>query len=115
MNHTFFTTMSANPVTPLPAMRRAASPLMPDGPTIERFLAQLMEATYRQLAGLDEEMGLPAIYAEHGDLFGTAAIDALRERVAAAAAFVLVGYFAREVKRGRVIAHARLEFEKSQG
>ena len=49
---------------------------------LERFLAQYMEAVYRQLAGLDEEMGLAAIYAEHGDLFSTAAIDALRERSA---------------------------------
>ena len=49
---------------------------------LERFLAQYMEAVYRQLAGLDEEMGLAAIYAEHGDLFSTAAIDALRERAA---------------------------------
>jgi hypothetical protein len=47
---------------------------------LERFLAQYMEAVYRQLAGLDEEMGLAAIYAEHADLFSTAAIDALRER-----------------------------------
>lgn len=47
---------------------------------LERFLAQYMEAIYRQLAGLDEEMGLPAIYAEHADLFSTAAIDALRDR-----------------------------------
>ena len=47
---------------------------------LERFLAQLMEAIYRQLAGLDEQMGLPAIYAEHAGLFSAAAIDALRER-----------------------------------
>ena len=47
---------------------------------LERFLAQYMEAVYRQLAGLDEEMGLPAIYAEHADLFSVATIEALRER-----------------------------------
>jgi hypothetical protein len=49
---------------------------------LERFHAQLMEAIYRQLAGLDEEIGLAAIYAEHAGLFSTAAIDALRERAA---------------------------------
>jgi hypothetical protein len=47
---------------------------------LERFHAQYMEAVYRQLAGLEEEMGLAAIYAEHANLFSTAAIDALRER-----------------------------------
>ena len=47
---------------------------------LERFHAQFSEAIYRQLAGLDEVMGLPAIYAEHADLFSAAAIDALRER-----------------------------------
>ncbi len=44
---------------------------------LERFLAQYMEAVYRQLAGLDEEMGLAAIYAEHANLFSTEAIGAL--------------------------------------
>ncbi|MGH2456271.1 MAG: hypothetical protein ACRDHD_08455 [Candidatus Limnocylindria bacterium] len=45
---------------------------------LERFWAQLMEAYHRQLAGLDEQMGLPAIYAEHAALFDAAAIDGLR-------------------------------------
>lgn len=45
---------------------------------VERFQAQLMEAYYRQLAGLEEEMGLGGIYAEHASLFSEEAIDALR-------------------------------------
>lgn len=45
---------------------------------LERFYAQLMEAYYQQLAGLEEQMGLPAIYAEHASLFSTDSIDALR-------------------------------------
>jgi hypothetical protein len=45
---------------------------------VERFSSRLNEAYYRGLAGLDEEMGLPAIYADHGDLFAAETIDALR-------------------------------------
>jgi hypothetical protein len=45
---------------------------------LERFQSQLMEAYYRQLAGLDLQMGLPAIYAEHASLFSADAIDSLR-------------------------------------
>ncbi len=48
------------------------------GQRVDAFLAQVNEATYRQLAGLDEEMGLEAIYAEHAALFEPAAIDGLR-------------------------------------
>jgi hypothetical protein len=44
----------------------------------DRFAEQVNEAYYRQLAGLDEEMGLEAIYAEHAALFEPAAIDGLR-------------------------------------
>jgi hypothetical protein len=47
---------------------------------LERFHARYMEAIYRQLAGLDEEMGLAAIYTEHANLFSPQAIDALRDR-----------------------------------
>jgi hypothetical protein len=47
---------------------------------LERFHARYLEAVYRQLAGLDEEMGLAAIYAEHANLFSTQAIEALRDR-----------------------------------
>jgi hypothetical protein len=47
---------------------------------LERFHGQYLEAIYRQLAGLEEEMGLPAIYAEHATLFSLTAIEALRER-----------------------------------
>jgi hypothetical protein len=46
---------------------------------LERFHSQLMEAYYRQLGGLELQLGLPAIYAEHGNLFTRASIDALRE------------------------------------
>ena len=49
---------------------------------IERFHAQLMEAYYQQLAGLQPELGLPAIYAEHANLFDRAALDALRAAAA---------------------------------
>jgi hypothetical protein len=45
---------------------------------LERFHAQLMEAHYLQLAGLEERMGLPEIYAEHANLFTGESIDALR-------------------------------------
>ena len=45
---------------------------------LERFHSQLMEAYYLQLAGLEEQMGLPAIYAEHAALFDAEAIDSLR-------------------------------------
>ncbi|HET6745127.1 MAG TPA: hypothetical protein VFH90_04670 [Candidatus Limnocylindria bacterium] len=45
---------------------------------LERFQSQLMEAYYRQLAGLDLQLGLPAIYAEHAGLFSRQAIDELR-------------------------------------
>ena len=50
-------------------------------------------------------------------VFGTAGKSAfdyssafLWQAMAAAVAFAVVGFFAREVKRGRVIAHARVEF-----
>ena len=46
---------------------------------LERFQSQLNEAYYRQLAGLDLQLGLPAIYAEHASLFSRAAIDDLRQ------------------------------------
>jgi hypothetical protein len=46
---------------------------------LERFYGQLMEAYYRQQAGLEETMGLPAIYAEHASLFARDSIDALRK------------------------------------
>jgi hypothetical protein len=45
---------------------------------VDSFLEQVNEATYRQLAGLEEEMGLEALYAEHAALFEPAAIDGLR-------------------------------------
>jgi hypothetical protein len=46
---------------------------------LERFHGQLMEAYYQQLAGLEREIGLPAIYAEHATLFTRDSIDALRK------------------------------------
>jgi hypothetical protein len=46
---------------------------------LERFHSQLMEGYYRQLAGLDLQIGLPAIYAEHANLFSGDSIDALQE------------------------------------
>ncbi|HET6379581.1 MAG TPA: hypothetical protein VFH63_00900 [candidate division Zixibacteria bacterium] len=49
---------------------------------LERFHARLNEAHYRGWAGLDEEMGLATIYADHADLFTAEAIDALRGLVA---------------------------------
>jgi hypothetical protein len=61
-----------------------------------RFHAQLSEAYYRQLAGLQPELGLPAIYAEHANLFDRAALDALRE---AAVADDEAGHEARELYR----------------
>ena len=45
---------------------------------LERFRSQLMESYYRQLAGLDLHMGLPAIYAEHANLFSSDSVDALQ-------------------------------------
>jgi len=62
----------------------------------QRFMAQLMEAYYQQLAGLQPDLGLPAIYAEHANLFDRAAVDALRE---AAAADDDAGHQARELYR----------------
>ncbi|MEP6469414.1 MAG: hypothetical protein ABJC24_06540 [Chloroflexota bacterium] len=46
---------------------------------LERFHAQVEEAYYQQQAGLEETMGLPAIYAEHATLFARDWIDALRK------------------------------------
>ena len=46
---------------------------------LERFQSQLMEAYYRQLSGLELQLGLPAIYAEHASLFSRESIDALKE------------------------------------
>lgn len=66
----------------MPTRTRARVNLKTYPEQLERFFAQYVEAIYRQRAGLDEEMGLAAIYVEHADLFGTAAIDALRERAA---------------------------------
>jgi hypothetical protein len=48
------------------------------GARLERFAVEVNEAYYRQLAGLDEEMGLEAIYAEHGSLFEPRTIESLR-------------------------------------
>lgn len=48
------------------------------GRRLETFLGRVNEAYYRQLAGLDEEMGLEAIYADHADLFEPRAIEGLR-------------------------------------
>ena len=67
------------------------------GGRVDAFLAQVNEATYRQLAGLDEEMGLEAIYAEHGALFEPAIIDGLiaaseGDAEAAAEARALLGF-----------------------
>jgi hypothetical protein len=67
------------------------------GERVDAFLAQVNEATYRQLAGLDEEMGLEAIYAEHRALFEPAVIDGLRaasegDAEAAAEARALLGF-----------------------
>ena len=45
---------------------------------IERFSEQVNQATYRQRAGLADEMGLEAIYAEHATLFADASLEALR-------------------------------------
>ncbi|HEX2142208.1 MAG TPA: hypothetical protein VHK28_08070, partial [Candidatus Limnocylindria bacterium] len=60
------------------ARTRARLSLQSYGEGVDRFSASYLEALYRQLAGLDETMGLPAIYAEHASLFETSAIDALR-------------------------------------
>lgn len=49
---------------------------------IERFSQQVNEAYYRQRAGLADEMGLEAIYAEHATLFADASLDALRRLAA---------------------------------
>ncbi|HEX6655121.1 MAG TPA: hypothetical protein VF153_02810 [Candidatus Limnocylindria bacterium] len=62
----------------------------------QRFFAQLNEAYYQQLAGLQSELGLPAIYAEHANLFDRAALDSLRE---AAAVDDDAGHQARELYR----------------
>jgi len=67
------------------------------GERVDAFLAQVNEATYRQLAGLGEEMGLEAIYAEHRALFEPAVIDGLRaasegDAEAAAEARALLGF-----------------------
>ncbi|HEX2195275.1 MAG TPA: hypothetical protein VHK63_10010 [Candidatus Limnocylindria bacterium] len=48
------------------------------GEQLDRFAAQVNEATYRQMAGLADEMGLEAIYAEHAGLFEPRAIERLR-------------------------------------
>ena len=45
----------------------------------QRFNAQLADAYYQQLAGLQAEIGLAAIYAEHANLFDRAALEALRD------------------------------------
>jgi hypothetical protein len=46
---------------------------------LEQFAASRGDAVYRQLAGLDETMGLEAIYRDHAALFEPAAIDWLRK------------------------------------
>src|SRR5918999_4406418 len=48
------------------------------GEGLDRFLRQVAEAYYRQLAGLEEGMGLEAIYAEHAALFDARAITSIR-------------------------------------
>jgi hypothetical protein len=48
------------------------------GRRVDRFSEQIHEAYYRQLAGLEEAMGLEAVYTEHAALFEQAAIDGLR-------------------------------------
>jgi hypothetical protein len=52
------------------------------GAELETFSQRINEAYYRQQAGLDEAMGLEAIYAEHQRLFADRSIDALRNRAA---------------------------------
>jgi hypothetical protein len=49
------------------------------GEELERFLERVNEATYRQLAGLEDAMGLEAIYAEHRGLFDERAVTKLRK------------------------------------
>ncbi len=46
---------------------------------VEEFASALAEAEYRQLAGLDERMGLEEIYRRHASLFDASAIERLRE------------------------------------
>lgn len=46
---------------------------------VEQFLSRYAEAEYRQLAGMDETMGLEEIFADHANLFEESAIDRLRE------------------------------------
>lgn len=49
------------------------------GAGLDRFLEQVNEAYYRQLAGLEHGLGLEAIYAEHARLFDARAIASLRK------------------------------------
>ncbi len=46
---------------------------------VEEFASSLAESEYRQLAGLDEQMGLEEIYGRHATLFDVSAIERLRE------------------------------------
>ena len=66
--------------TPSKRARRTRSrlDLAAYGEQLDRFLEQVNEAQYRQLAGLEDGMGLEAIYAEHGGLFDKRAIESLR-------------------------------------
>ena len=67
----------------MPTKTRPAFKLKTYSEQAERFHGLLMEAYYRQLAGLQPDLGLAAIYAEHANLFDRTALDALREASAA--------------------------------
>jgi hypothetical protein len=62
--------------------RRAGSrfDLADYGAEVETFSRRRNEAYYRQQAGLDEAMGLEAIYGDHARLFADRSINALRKR-----------------------------------
>ena len=69
---------------------------------LERFQGQLIEAYYRQWAGLDLQLGLLAIYGEHVALFSRDAIEGLR---AMAEADTDHGRQARELLRFAIGEH----------
>jgi hypothetical protein len=63
----------------MPTKTRPAFKMKTYSEQAERFHGRLMEAYYRQLAGLAPDLGVSAIYAEHASLFDRPALDALRE------------------------------------